>query len=306
MLTFLLATALLSQSDPSQTTNAPPPPKWVKPDAELGAALNDTKTAFLDKPGGRVWLKTFVVQREAPLEMFLCKRGTKEHEAVLSVDSPAFVIHGGLIALGLQPGTPARYVPPEGDASEGKNLPPTGPKLDLIVHWAGKDGKPSSRPAEEWVRTATNRWWAAKLPASATSGIDLPEDIDVRYDRRDEELLHFDTLTEADRDRLLRLSDDEAFRAAVNAIHEKSQPSGMNAEWVFAGSGFIENPTTNERMYLAEGGTLVCVANFGEAMIDVATVSSASNDYLLYVPWEGRVPEVGTPVLLEIRPSTAS
>ena len=131
--------------------------------------------------------------------------------------------------------------------------------------------------------------------------VELPEDLEVRYIDIDGELLFFETMTAAERDRLLALSESAAWKRAVGELFEKSQPIGLKAEWVFAGSGFSENPVTDKRVYLAEGGTLVCVANFGEAMIDLAAVSSATNDLLLYEPWTERVPPLGTPVLLEIK-----
>ena len=294
----LLLSATLSQDvrpefDPAALT-------YPKPDAELGVPLNDGKTAFLDSRGGRVWVKAYVVLRNAPLEMFLCRRGTKEHESVLAVDSPAFVIHGGLVALGLEPGEPARYERPDGADEAPKFVAPRGPKLELTVHWDDA-GAAKSRPASDWVRTVTRRWFSRPLAKSAMEGVSLPEDLEVRYVDIDGELLFFESMTEAERDRLLALSKSSAWQDAVRDLFAKSQPVGLNAEWVFAGSGFSENPVTNERVYLAEGGTLVCVANFGEAMIDLAAVSSATNDLLLYEPWAERVPELGTPVLLEIR-----
>src|SRR5215218_2840992 len=57
------------------------------------APLNAEKTIFgevnADKKVVRIALATEVCMREGPLEVFLCKRGTKEHEAILRVDADA-------------------------------------------------------------------------------------------------------------------------------------------------------------------------------------------------------------------------
>ena len=286
-------------TDPKQAEE-PPALVFVKPDAELGVPLNDAKTVFLDKSGDRLWLKTVVVLRDAPLEMFLCRVGTKEHESVLAVKSPAFVIHGGLLAMGLQPGRPAHYEDPDDVSSDPLPVPPTGPKLALEVHW--KDGeRPRTVPAAHWVRKTTRRWFEQPLASDRATGIDLPLEMDIRYDREGERLLYFGTMAETDRKTLLSLSDGADFQTAVEGLHEESQPSGLKADWVFAGSAFITNPITEKRQYLAEPGTLICVANFGEAMIDVSVRSADTNGFLLYEPWTERVPPVGTPVLLEIK-----
>ena len=47
--------------------------------------------------------------REGLLEMFACPRGTKEHESIVAVNTPARFVHGGLLALGAQPGLRYSY-----------------------------------------------------------------------------------------------------------------------------------------------------------------------------------------------------
>ena len=304
MLTLLVATTLLSQ-EPALTPADSEAVTYQKADSELGVALNQEQTAFLDVAGKRVWLKTHVVQTNAPLEMFLCKRGTKEHESVLAVDSAAFVIHGALVALGLEPGQTAGYVESDDPDEPPTFRPPSGPKVALTVHWT-QDGTSHSRPATEWVRTVTRRWFTAPLVEADAASAALPEDLEIRYDPRNEELLFFETMDDATRDRLLTLGGSPAFNDAVRELHTTSQPEGMKADWVFAGSRFVTYPDETERQYLAESGTLVCVANFGEAMIDVAAVSSATNEFLLYEPWAERMPPLGWPVLLEIGLPAAS
>ena len=96
---------------------------------------------LVDAERKRLLLKTTVVQREAMLEMFLCKVGTKEHETVVSIDSDAYVIHAGLLAIGAKPGDPVEFTP--------NYKPPTGQIIDIFVNWTDEDGSPASREGSE-------------------------------------------------------------------------------------------------------------------------------------------------------------
>src|SRR4051812_9143382 len=93
------------KEDPPE--EAPPIPDTYKP-------LNKNKTVFFENAADgtrRVHLLTEVVLREGPLEVFLCKLNTKEHEAILHIDADAQVIHTALVAAQAKPGSPARFVP---------------------------------------------------------------------------------------------------------------------------------------------------------------------------------------------------
>jgi hypothetical protein len=134
----------------------PEPPK-LDPKHEF-VPLNREKTFLLEvapaaKPGEkprpvRVLLATEVCLREGPLEVFLCKKGTKEHEAILRVDLDAKLIHAALLATGARPGHPAQFVNPKTNEPEYK--PATGTTIKVSVHYR-KDGKVHTRPAREWV-----------------------------------------------------------------------------------------------------------------------------------------------------------
>ncbi|MEO0531898.1 MAG: YdjY domain-containing protein, partial [Planctomycetota bacterium] len=76
----------------------------------------------------------------------------------------------------------------------------------------------------------------------------------------------------------------------------------MDLPFVFAGSGFWTDPDTKQNHYLAEGGDLICVSNFGAAMLDVPAPSTQANDELWFEPFTERIPEVGTPVRLVLTP----
>jgi hypothetical protein len=162
MKTLLLPFALLAllagpaaaqpQPDP-RAKDAEPLPDYPKLDpANKLVPLNPDKTLFAEVTAGgkvaRVALATEVCLREGPLEVFLCKQGTKEHEAILRVDADAKFIHAALEAAGAKAGTPPRFVNPKTEQPEFK--PATGTPIKVLVHYR-KDGKPHTHPAQEWV-----------------------------------------------------------------------------------------------------------------------------------------------------------
>lgn len=271
--------------------------KPAKSPAKL-VPLNKEETVLLDAANKKVVLKTQVVLREGVLEMFLCKRHTKEHESILALDGKAYVVHTGLLAIGAEPGHPMIY-------NEGKYTPPTGQKLKITVKWQDKDGKMQETDAKKWVRSATRRYFVEMLETLPESVV-IPEDSELRYDKKFKELAWFGTMSEAQRDNLLKMSDDKAFQSAVKSIHKRSQPYEMKADWVFTGSGFYvetEGPDKGKKYYKAEGGEVICVANFPSAMIDVNQESSSSGEAnLLYEAWTEHIPPLETPVTVEISP----
>ena len=75
----------------------------------------------------------------------------------------------------------------------------------------------------------------------------------------------------------------------------------MTEPFVFGGSGFHVDETTKRKHYLAEGGSLICVSNFGDAMLDIPVESSATSGELLFAPIPDRIPPQGTRVLLYLK-----
>src|SRR5690606_19320283 len=93
---------LRGQAEPA--TDWPQAPEAAQP-------LHANQTVLLDVERKRLLLKAEVVQREALLEMFLCKSGTKEHETIVALDADAYVVHAGLLAMGATPGEPVHFQP---------------------------------------------------------------------------------------------------------------------------------------------------------------------------------------------------
>ena len=96
----------------------------------------------------RVGFAAEVCLREGALEQFLCKKGTKEHEAIVRVDMDAELVHMAIIAAGGKPGTPTGFIDPK--TEQAKHTPATGSKVTVLVHYK-KDGKLYTHPAQEWI-----------------------------------------------------------------------------------------------------------------------------------------------------------
>ena len=85
-------------------------------------------------------------------------------------------------------------------------------------------------------------------------------------------------------------------------IEDLKTEKAMTAEWVFAGSGFWQDPEDKREYYQADSGDMICVSNFSSAMMDVAISSSADADSLRFVPLESKIPDRETPVRLVLVP----
>lgn len=91
----------------------------------------------------RVVIEAQVCRREDQLEQLLCRKRTKEHEAILTADVDARMIHAALIAAKASPGAPVQYRPYK--AAHGT-------KIKVSVQYKDKDGKTITEPAQRWIR----------------------------------------------------------------------------------------------------------------------------------------------------------
>jgi len=288
----------ISAEEPAQPSTADAQTPSAEPRTQAVALpegltpLNPQKTVFIDVKRKRVFLKSRVSLREGLLEMFACLAGTKEHESVVAIETDAYVIHAALLSVGAEPGKPAQFDP--------EYKPPTGQHIDIFVNWTDHRGRPYRVPAQYWMRHSTRRYYIEPLE-TLPADVEFPEDSELRYDEKRKQLIWFGPMTDDDRYEYLSLTRNEPYREAVQKLFDKSQTRPMEADFIFAGSGFWEEED-GSKFYLAESGNLICVANFSDAIIDVDVQSDASNEALMFEPYTERIPPLETEVLVELVP----
>jgi hypothetical protein len=179
----------------------------------------------------RVLVEGYVVLREGLLEQLMCRKGTKEHEAILAADMDARDIHKALLLTGIEPGSPARYEP--------DYRPPSGAEVKVTLQYEA-NGRLESLAAQKWIRN----------------------------------------------------------------IQSKKE---LEAGWVFVGSQFFQDPLDKNRppIYAANGGDVICVANFEDALLDLSIKSSKDNADLSFEAWTDRIPPLGTKVTVVLEPVLA-
>ncbi|MGL6074096.1 MAG: YdjY domain-containing protein [Fimbriiglobus sp.] len=96
----------------------------------------------------RLLVKCQVCKRDGFLEVLVCKKNTKEHEAILSTAVDAKLIHSGLLALKLNPGSPVQYLNAKGDEDYKAA---SGPTVKVQVHYTN-GGKTHTHVAQEWIQ----------------------------------------------------------------------------------------------------------------------------------------------------------
>jgi hypothetical protein len=104
------------------------------------------KNVWLEVDGDkrRVLVSATVCARQVPiLEQFMCRKLTKEHEAILAADCDAVNIHAALLAAKALAGHPVEFQP--------KFTPPTGTVIKVYVQYEDQ-GKVVKVPAQSWIR----------------------------------------------------------------------------------------------------------------------------------------------------------
>ena len=146
------APAPAQQPDPLPKDAEPLPPEPKADEKSVLIRDPDNKGLVIevlpDKKTRRVLIETEVCLREGPLELFLCRKGTKEHESIIRADLDALKIHELLILAGAEPGKPTQFVNPKTEQADYK--PATGTKINVLVHYTLK-GKTYTHPAQEWI-----------------------------------------------------------------------------------------------------------------------------------------------------------
>lgn len=117
--------------------------------------------------GGEVCL------REGALEMFACSQGSKEHESVVAVKSPARFAHAALLAVGAKVGNVVRFSP--------EYKPASGTTIDIWVLWKDKDGMQRTVRAQDWIKNVRTDKPMKYDWVFAGSGFMVDEETGQRY-----------------------------------------------------------------------------------------------------------------------------
>jgi hypothetical protein len=97
-------------------------------------------------------------------------------------------------------------------------------------------------------------------------------------------------------------SGKEKTARAQDWIKDINTKKAMTHPFVFAGSSFWVDEVTKKKFYQAEGGDFICVSNFGTAMLDIPVESSQANTELAFEAFTERIPPLGAPVRLILKP----
>ena len=89
-------------------------------------------------------------------------------------------------------------------------------------------------------------------------------------------------------------------------VREGQTDKSLDIDWVFGGSVTWTDPEDGKSYYQANSGELICVSNFGSAMMDLPVESSDSNASLSYMAYTDRIPPELTPVRLMMVPIPAT
>jgi hypothetical protein len=138
----------LTESAAEPTSAAPQLPK-KQPGKPVQVKVGKN-VVFERGPGDRrrVLVNAYVCLREGALEQLLCRRHTKEHEAILAADVDARDIHTALVLAGAKEGSTVRY---EEKGDKVIIHPPTGQPIKVTLQYQEK-GKVVTVPAQQWVR----------------------------------------------------------------------------------------------------------------------------------------------------------
>lgn len=136
----------------AQDASAPNRTAEADPVAEVIAAINqDDNGLTIDREAGTIDIVGKVCLREAEfLEMLACTPDTREHESLVVLNTLPSTIHTALLLMGLEPGSPSRWVQ-DGEGPDVKMLPPRGPQVSVSILYE-VDGEVTETPANQWIR----------------------------------------------------------------------------------------------------------------------------------------------------------
>lgn len=148
-LALLFSSIAMAQEPAADALKLPEAPK-ADAKSEHKALQPDKKLLIETKGDGtkRVLVAAEVCLREGPLELLVCKKNSKEHEAILRVDVDAKFIHAALEACGAKAGAPVQFVNVKTQEPEYK--PASGAVIKTSIYFK-KGDKATTEKAQEWI-----------------------------------------------------------------------------------------------------------------------------------------------------------
>jgi len=140
----LTALLILSRGAPAAAQSRPAP-------SQSAPKVLQIKEVSLDLRKREARFDAKVVLRSGPLELLVCKQGTKEHESILSTTALPSHLHAAMLALGLTPGRAAKWID---EAGFTKAIPPRGPELRITLRWKDGEGQSHKADASSWLKVA--------------------------------------------------------------------------------------------------------------------------------------------------------
>ncbi len=96
---------------------------------------------------GVVEVAAFVCLDAGWLEQIACSPGTREHEALMVIETRPSDLHAALLLAGFEPGAPGQWSYDDGVVAV---TPPTGDRVEIFVRYQ-KDGRTVQEPIGAWM-----------------------------------------------------------------------------------------------------------------------------------------------------------
>jgi hypothetical protein len=147
LLATLLPLGLLGcEAATEDPPGAQPKPQATEKQPEAKKVLVGNNV-FLEVQGERrrVLINATVVLQRGQLELLLCRKNTKEHEAIFSADVDGRDVHKALVLAGAEPGSPVSFQP--------KFKPASGQAINVLVSY-DKKGKLETVNARSMVKNS--------------------------------------------------------------------------------------------------------------------------------------------------------
>ncbi len=245
---LLLSVSGVNAQDPAPGERPTPKDAEPLPEAPKASAESTLKKLLPDQDfyletladgSKRVLFAAEVCLREGPLEVFVCKKGTKEHESILRIPLDARYLHAALIASGAKPGKPVQYVKP--DTLEPDYKAASGATITVQVHYK-LAGKLHTHAAQDWIldqktkKPMTHQWVFAgsrfmKFP-------DAPATDPEYYCANNGEVIGISNFPDSMLDLPVEVSKDDS-ALAFNANTEKIPPLGSKV-WIIMNTDAVK------------------------------------------------------------------